>query len=122
MIDSLTAAIISICTTSIGSIVSWILARRKYNSEVDNTLIENMSKSLEFYKSICDDTKARLDEILKMNSELEIKNEKLEKEVKELKNQMINFMAQICLNMTCELRNNNFKINGNKGTETVEKE
>lgn len=122
MIDSLTAAIISICTTSIGSIVSWILARRKYNSEVDNTLIENMSKSLEFYKSICDDTKARLDEILKMNNDLEIKNEKLEKEVKELKNQMINFMAQICLNMTCELRNNNFKINGNKSTETVEKE
>lgn len=122
MIDAITTAIITVCTTTIGSLVTWFLARRKYNSEVDNNLIENMSKSLEFYKSICDDTKARLDEILKMNSELEIKNEKLEKEVKELKNQMINFMAQICLNMTCELRNNNFKINGNKGTETVEKE
>lgn len=43
--------------------VTWFFTRRKYNSEVDNTLIDNMRESLEFYKSICDDNKARLDQL-----------------------------------------------------------
>lgn len=43
--------------------VTWFFTRRKYNSEVDNTLIDNMRESLEFYKAICDDNKQRLDQL-----------------------------------------------------------
>ena len=56
---------VGIITTVISGWTSWFFARRKYNSEVDNNLIENMQQSLEFYKKLSDDNKNRLDEVLK---------------------------------------------------------
>ena len=62
---------VGIITTVISGWTSWFFARRKYNSEVDNNLIENMQQSLEFYKKLSDDNEKRLDEVLKRNAELE---------------------------------------------------
>lgn len=81
----------------ITTVVSWLLAKRKYNSEVDNTLIENMQKSLEFYKTLVDDNKDRLEEVLK-------RNDALEDEIRELRKQMFDIMSNICYNMTCTHR------------------
>lgn len=60
---------------------SWFFARRKYNSEVDNNLINNMQESLEFYKALADDNKARLEDVLAENAELR-------KEIGELRGQV----------------------------------
>ena len=46
---------------------SWLMAKKKYNSEVDNNVIENMKKSLEFYKQLSDDNRERLSRILDKN-------------------------------------------------------
>ena len=81
----------------ITGIVTWLLAKRKYNSEVDNNLINNMKESLEFYKSLSDDNKARLDEVLR-------KNELMEKEIIQLRGQVYDLMNSICYNVTCQLR------------------
>jgi hypothetical protein len=43
------------------------MAKRKYNSEVDNNVISNMKASLDFYKQLSDDNKERLSEVLKKN-------------------------------------------------------
>ena len=59
---------VGIITTVISGWTSWFFARRKYNSEVDNNLIENMQQSLEFYKKLSDDNENRLDEVLKRNA------------------------------------------------------
>lgn len=59
-----------IITTVASSFVSWFFAKRKYNAEVDNHLISNMQQSLEFYKCLADDTKNRLEAVLKENEEL----------------------------------------------------
>ena len=37
-------------TTIMGSIVSWLLAKKKYYAAAENNIIQNMEKSLEFYK------------------------------------------------------------------------
>lgn len=57
-------------TTVASSFVSWFFAKRKYNAEVDNHLIANMQDSLEFYKSLADDNKVRLESVLQENAEL----------------------------------------------------
>ena len=87
-INIITTGIIAIVTASIGSFVTWILAKKKYNSEVDNTLIGNMQKSLEFYITLASDTKARLDITIEDNKETKKKNSLLEEEVAELKKQV----------------------------------
>lgn len=89
--------IVGLVSTITGSWVSWFFARKKYNSEVDNTLIENMQKSLDFYMKLSDDNKSRLDESLK-------RNDQLEKEIFQLRQQMFELMNSICYDMTCELR------------------
>lgn len=97
------ATVIGAVTTIGGSCFSYIFARRKYSSEVDSTVISNMQKSLEFYEELCKDNKERLSILIKRNAELESKLE-------ELKNQMFNLMASICMNMTCTERQRNFNL------------
>ena len=88
---------VGLFTTIVSSVTTWILARKKYNSEVDNNLIANMQQSLEFYKTLSDDNKERLEEALERDA-------RLEKEVDELKRQMLNLMGSICVDLSCQLR------------------
>lgn len=75
------AIIGGVITTVASSFVSWFFAKRKYNAEVDHNLIKNMQESLEFYKKLSDDTKERLDEVLREKNELR-------KEVSELRDRL----------------------------------
>lgn len=103
---------VGIITTVISGWTSWFFARRKYNSEVDNNLIENMQQSLEFYKKLSDDNKNRLDEVLKRNAELE-------QEIKDLRKQMFSLMNSICTDLTCQLRKRNLNsFNEQNGTDS----
>ena len=57
-------------TTIISGFSGWFFTKKKYNAEVDNNLINNMQESLEFYKSLADDNKRRLEEVLTENADL----------------------------------------------------
>lgn len=103
---------VGIITTVISGWTSWFFARRKYNSEVDNNLIENMQQSLEFYRKLSDDNKNRLDEVLKRNAELE-------QEIRDLRKQMFSLMNSICTDLTCQLRKRNLSLfNEQNGTDS----
>ena len=103
---------VGIITTVISGWTSWFFARRKYNSEVDNNLIENMQQSLEFYKKLSDDNKNRLDEVLKRNAELE-------QEIRDLRKQMFSLMNSICTDLTCQLRKRSLNLfNEQDGTNS----
>ena len=90
-------ALIGIVTTIIGSWASYFFTRKKYYSEVDSTVIDNMKQSLEFYTKLSDDNKARLEEALK-------RNEQLDEEVRELRKQVNELMMSICYDLTCSAR------------------
>lgn len=103
---------VGVITTVISGWISWFFARRKYNSEVDNNLIENMQQSLEFYKKLSDDNKNRLDEVLKRNAELK-------QEMRDLRKQMFSLMNSICTDLTCQLRKRNLNLfNEQNGTDS----
>ena len=75
------AIIGGIITTFLSGFSTWFFTKKKYNAEVDNNLINNMQDSLEFYKTLDDDNKARLDEVLNENADLR-------KEVSDLREQV----------------------------------
>lgn len=104
MIESgiLITALIGIVTTFTSGFTAWFFARKKYNSEVDNNLINNMKESLDFYKKLSDDNRERLDEVLK-------RNDNLEEEVKELRQQVMSLMTSICTDLSCQLRKGNYE-------------
>lgn len=93
---------VGVISTIISGWTSWFFARKKYNSEVDNNLINNMKSSLDFYEKLSTDNKERLENVLKRNTELE-------QEVNELRKQMFNLMSSICTDLTCQLRKKNIK-------------
>lgn len=103
---------VGIITTVISGWTSWLFARRKYNSEVDNNLIENMQQSLEFYKKLSDDNENRLDEVLRRNAELE-------QEIRDLRKQVFSLMNSICTDLTCQLRKRSLNLfNEQNGTDS----
>ena len=104
---------IGLLTTLISGWTSWFFARKKYNSEVDQNVIKNMSDSLEFYKSLSDDNKSRLDETIK-------RNEYLEEEIKELRKQVLNLMTVMCTDLSCQLRKGDYKAILENGTSIKE--
>jgi hypothetical protein len=108
-LDVLITGAVGVVSSIISAWTSWFFARKKYNSEVDNNLIENMQNSLNFYKQLSDDNKRRLDDVLN-------RNENLEKEVKELKKQMFNLMSSICVDLTCQVRKRDFNLFNEHGT------
>lgn len=119
MIDVIVTGAVGLVSTVIGSVVSWLTAKKKYNAEVDSTIIENIQKSLDFYIRLADDNQRRLEDVLKRNeylekrdAEIEKKNDKLEEEVTRLRNQMFTLMQQICLDFTCNRRVKNPELFG----------
>ena len=108
-LDVLITGAVGVVSSIISAWTSWFFARKKYNSEVDNNLIENMQDSLNFYKQLSDDNRKRLDDVLK-------RNEDLEKEVKELKKQMFNLMSSIYVDLTCQVRKRDFNLFNEHGT------
>ena len=96
---------IGLITTIVSGWTSWFFARKKYNSEVDSNLINNMKESLDFYEKLSSDNRERLEEVLKRNT-------KLEKEIGELRKQVFEVMTKICLNLECAVRVRNPELFG----------
>lgn len=94
---------IGLITTIVSGWTSWFFARKKYDSEVDNNLINNMKESLDFYEKLSTDNRERLEEVLKRNAELE-------QEVEELRKQIFNLMSSICVDLTCQLRKKDLNL------------
>lgn len=94
--------------TSIASAwTSWFFARKKYNTEVDSNYIENLQKALSTYDSIIAHNKTEIEHLMK-------KNDGLEKEVSELRRQMLDLALNICMDFSCKARQrdlHNTKIN-----------
>ena len=116
MIDSgiLLTGGIGLITTIGSGWTSWFFARKKYNSEVDNNLINNMKQSLEFYEKLSTDNRERLEEVLKRNTELE-------QEVGELRKQLFNLMSSICTDLTCQLRKRDLNLFNEYGISSGQK-
>lgn len=105
---------IGLITTIVSSWASWFFARKKYNSEVDSNLINNMKESLDFYERLSADNRDRLEEVLKRNTELE-------QEVEELRKQLFNLMSSICTDLTCQLRKRNLNLFNEHGISSGQK-
>ena len=115
MTDILITGGVGIISSIVSGWASWVFARKKYNSEVDGTLIENMQKSLEFYKNLSDDNEQRLDRVLEDNvalrqtvEELLRENKQLKKEIDTLKDQVIKITTTICTDLSCQIRSKDY--------------
>lgn len=78
----------SIGSSVVSSVVSFFVAKKKYNVEVDHDAIKNMEESLAFYERLADSNQKILAEILTKSEELANSNIQLLIEVQNLKVQV----------------------------------
>lgn len=97
MDPSLIAGIVTLGTNLATGIVTWLLARRKYNTEVDSNEIENLKKSLEFYEDIVRDNNRKLQFYIKLAEDNRV-------EVYRLKGTIHRLLNNSCLDNICTKR------------------
>ena len=97
MDPSLIAGIVTLGTNLATGIVTWLLARRKYNTEVDSNEIENLKKSLEFYEDIVRDNNRKLQFYIKLAEDNRV-------EVYRLKGIIHRLLNNSCLDNICTKR------------------
>lgn len=117
MIDVVITGAVGTLTTVASGVVSWLSAKKKYNAEVDSTLIQNLQNSLDFYKTLVDDNTKRLEDVLRRNEDLEKRNQALEEKVSKLNDQMFALMRDICINYQCKYRQRRIGLYGNEQIE-----
>lgn len=81
-------ALCSVGSSVVSSVVSFFVAKKKYNVEVDHDAIKNMEESLAFYERLADSNQKILAEILTKSEELANSNIQLLMEVQNLKVQV----------------------------------
>lgn len=88
----------------ITSVVTFLLTRRKYKTEVKGGEIENQGnqidndrKDLQFYIDMVEDNKAQLAELQKENREQR-------REIAEMRSVVFSMLQQICTDMMCQSR------------------
>lgn len=97
MDPSLITGIVTLGTNLVTGIVTWLLARRKYNTEVDSNEIENLKKSLEFYEDIVRDNNRKLQFYIKLAEDNRV-------EVYRLKGIIHRLLNNSCLDNICTKR------------------
>ena len=64
--ETIIVAIVGVITSALSSWFSWGLSKKKYNSEVKSSELDNLKKSLEFYESIVNDNNKKLTFYIKL--------------------------------------------------------
>lgn len=96
-LDVLITGGIGLITSIASAWTSWFFARKKYNTEVDSNYIENLQKALATYDSIISHNKTEIEHLMR-------RNDGLEKEVSELRKQMLDLAMNICMDFSCKVR------------------
>lgn len=113
MSDLIITSIIGVVCTGLSSFITWLLARRKYNTEVEHNSIENMGDSLEFYEKLTASSNKILAEVLEKSEKLAQSNVELLIEVQNLRAQ-IGILTEVLKN---EVDNLDFEKYGIKISE-----
>ena len=102
---AIVSALVGLFCTTVSSLITFFLTRRKYNSEVDSQQIKNMSDSFDVHKKMMDEVFNAQNKKLDI---LERENADLRQQVGQLQMQMINILGNICLDATCKIRKISF--------------
>lgn len=89
MASEFVTALIGIFCTAASSIITFILTRRKYNTEVEAGQIENMKQSFDTYKTMMEETVQMQNKRIEA---LQRENESLRNQLSHLQTQVLNYM------------------------------
>lgn len=84
-------ALIGLFCTTVSSVVTFILTRRKYNTEVDSQVVENVKNAFEAYKKVMEETVSIQN---KKINDLQSENDYLKKQFEMIQNQLVTLLLK----------------------------
>jgi uncharacterized protein HemX len=107
MASEIVIALVGLFCTTVSSIVTFFLTRRKYNTEVDSQQIRNMNEAFDLYKKTMEESissqKERLEETIKFQNSkidtLQKENDSLKEQVNSLQKQMTSLIINLHTNV-----------------------
>lgn len=95
------SALVGLICTSVSSVVTFFLTKKKYDEEVNAAYLKDLGDAFERYKKLTDEMyKAQNDKIEALQEE----NADLKQQVNNLQKQIIELLSAVCLDVTCRLR------------------
>lgn len=80
--------VINIVAPILSAIVSWFLARGKYQTEVQTSEIENIDKAIQIWRKTAEDLNVEVIALRNESAELRRESAELRQEVQELRNEL----------------------------------
>ncbi len=90
-------ALVGLLCSTLSSLITFVLTKRKYNVEVDSQQIQNMEAAFNTYKKMTDETIKAQDSRIEM---LQRENENLRRQFNELQQQMLTLLVGKKLGIT----------------------
>lgn len=104
---------IGLLTTISSSLVTFFFTRKKYKTEVDTNIINNMEKALEFYEKLSVSTNERLDDLIKKYDKMNEENVDMKVKIEILELQINKLLELSCKVIDCSKRKKAKKNNEN---------
>ena len=91
MATEIVMAIVGVLCTGLSSLITFFLTRRKYNSEVESQVVENVKSAFEAYKRVMEDT---VNSQNKKIQELQEENAYLKKQFEMMQSQLVSLIKE----------------------------
>ena len=91
MAHEIIIALVGLFCTTISSVVTFFLTRRKYNSEVDSQVVQNVKNAFEAYKKVMEETINSQEQKIK---ELQGENAYLKKQFEMMQGQLVSLLLK----------------------------
>lgn len=101
MEPTIVTALVGLFCTSMSSVVTFILTRKKYSADVETVQMKNVHDSFELYKQMMNDTVTVQNEKI---SQLQRENEDLKNQIFQLQSQVAQMLSITCYDTSCRKR------------------
>ena len=91
MANEIVMALVGVICSAISAVVSFILTKRKYSTEVESQQIQNLNEAFDAYKKTMQDTHEAQNKKIEM---LERENENLRQTVNQLQMKMVELLME----------------------------
>lgn len=98
MVSTITTALIGLICTLVSSGVTFLFTRRKYNEEVTSQKLDNITKAFDLSQKVYKATTEIQNEKIK---KLQDENDKLKKEIWNLRQEMAELLPYVCNSSNC---------------------
>lgn len=105
MSTTIISALVGLICTSVSSVVTFLLTKRKYDEEVDAAHLKDLGDAFEKYKTLTNEMYKAQNEKIKA---LQDENADLKQQVSHLQKQMVELLSAVCMDVTCKLRKSGF--------------